>query len=369
MWKTFCDMHCIEDAVLKGNSAILKSMKTQETHVVTTLHDMLKWYTTELFDKLKETQEQSSHNFKEQERVMKSYFEQMANMQTDYANQANTQIDQLGVDINQRFDENVVKPLNVLQQHLKTMNDNLLSLGTWLGNQDVFAKEGGGWTPPTSVLSSLSNLPGLPPHAEVQENFGAAEAALEGPASSPNASHAVLRLMRVSDYYQKASLHVSAHKEALLHLLSQNATQGCEPRVIEAGRLLAEMRRTEEVHVISLLSTWRSLAQNLDFLANLLVDGDLITSQLFAAASLEPNTTERALAVSSSSAPQLLEVVPLVEADLAHTVTVKMLPFVRQVAQAFDLSQLLADMWVHGSMEVPETELQLLQNAWDRAAQ
>ena len=32
----------------------------------------------------------------------------------------------------------------------------------------------------------------------------------------------------MSDYYQKASLHVSAHKEALLHLLSQNATQGCE---------------------------------------------------------------------------------------------------------------------------------------------
>ena len=172
---------------------------------------------------------------------MKSYFEQMANMQTDYANQANTQIDQLGVDINQRFDENVVKPLNVLQQHLKTMNDNLLSLGTWLGNQDVFAKEGGGWTPPTSVLSSLSNLPGLPPHAEVQENFGAAQAALEelltelhgspaldedkvmpilskltsqmkhlhktllqGPASSPNASHAVLRLMRDAQAQVKA---------------------------------------------------------------------------------------------------------------------------------------------------------------------
>ena len=55
--------------------------------MVTTVHDMLKWYTSELFDKLKETQDQSSHNFMEQERVLKAYFEQMADMETGYANQ------------------------------------------------------------------------------------------------------------------------------------------------------------------------------------------------------------------------------------------------------------------------------------------
>ena len=149
--------------MLKGNAAVLRSMKTQETHVISTLHDMLKWYTTELFDKLKETQDQSAQNTKEQERVQKAYFEQLATMQTDYAGQLNTQIDQLGVDINSRFDNNVVDPLNVLQGHLKTVNDNLISLGKWLADRPIFATDDAGWTPPTSVLdvSSVANVSAL----------------------------------------------------------------------------------------------------------------------------------------------------------------------------------------------------------------
>ena len=51
--------------------------------------------------------------------------------------EVNTQIDQLGVDINSRFKSNV-DHLNVLQKHLKTVNDNIISLANWLGNQPMF---------------------------------------------------------------------------------------------------------------------------------------------------------------------------------------------------------------------------------------
>merc|ERR1719261_593413 len=61
-YKLFCDVHCLEDAVLKGNSAILRSMKTQELHMIKTMNSMTKFYTNEVFDKLKETQEQINHN-------------------------------------------------------------------------------------------------------------------------------------------------------------------------------------------------------------------------------------------------------------------------------------------------------------------
>ncbi|CAE7879460.1 unnamed protein product, partial [Symbiodinium microadriaticum] len=117
-------------------------------------------------------------NFLEQERVLKAYFEQMADMETGYANQVNTQIDQLGVDINSRFKNNV-DHLNVLQKHLKTVNDNIISLANWLGNQPMFATDDDHtFTPPHSVLqgadpSRIVDTKGIsvqkPPHVEAQE--------------------------------------------------------------------------------------------------------------------------------------------------------------------------------------------------------
>jgi len=500
MFKTFCDMHCIEDAVLKGNSAILKSLKTQETHVVTTLHDMLKWYTTELFDKLKETQDQSSQNFLEQERVLKAYFEQMADMETGYANQVNTQIDQLGVDINSRFKSNV-DHLNVLQKHLKTVNDNIISLANWLGNQPMFATDDDhSFTPPHSVLqgadpSRILDTKGRsvqkPPHVEAQENFGAAQMALAdllarihqaysvdsasdeeqivpllsglqaelrqlrhqllpSPEAAVNASRAVVQALRqattglgalpkqgveatfqrrsqaalkpavrrwqkqalvvagissslsqfgmspsftsvdrdgqqdrrydyqklmtsihrdVSEYIQKAKVHVNAHKSTLLQLLSANATQSCKSNVVETGRLFAEMQRTEEDHVLSLLRTWKTLAENLDSLANLLVEGDLLRSELHRSAVFDESVTEALLAAAGDSGSlDLAAYLSLMEESLARSLSSNLLPFMKQLSQAFDLSQFLADMWVFGSFDVPETELTLVQTAWSRAA-
>ncbi|CAE7189833.1 unnamed protein product, partial [Symbiodinium pilosum] len=522
MFKTFCDMHCIEDAVLKGNSAILKSLKTQETHVVTTVHDMLKWYTSELFDKLKETQDQSSHNFLEQERVLKAYFEQMADMETGYANQVNTQIDQLGVDINSRFKSNV-DHLNVLQKHLKTVNDNIISLANWLGNQPMFANDDDhSFTPPHSVLqgadpSMVIDTRGMnssflrslqkPAHVEVQENFGAAQMALADllahihQAYSPesasdeeqivpllsglqselqqlrrqlfpsaeaaaNTSRAVVQALRqahtslqalprqgveatfkrrthvalkpavrrwqkqalvvagvssslsqfgmrpnlasvdehasqdrklmtsihrdVSEYIQKAQIHVDAHKSTLLQLLSANATQlglfvadfrkrttfftdvgqSCKSNIVETGRLVAQMQRTEEEHIFSLRRTWQTLADNLDSLANLLVEGELLLSELHRSAFLDENVTESLRAAAGDGGSlELAAHLSQIETSLAQSLSSNLLPFMQQLSKAFDLSQFLADMWVYGSFDVPGAELELVQAAWSRAAQ
>ena len=227
--------------MLKGNAAVLRSMKTQETHVISTLHDMLKWYTTELFDKLKETQDQSAQNTKEQERVQKAYFEQLATMQTDYAGQLNTQIDQLGVDINSRFDNNVVDPLNVLQGHLKTVNDNLISLGKWLADRPIFATDDAGWTPPTSVLDVSKSVP------------NASEAYAEAYAHVAAVHGEVLELSQA--LHGAMGREVSRDEQLLLPLLSRLAS--------ELAGLNATARTKEEPNLRSAAQTLRRYRQEL----------------------------------------------------------------------------------------------------------
>ncbi|CAE7892708.1 unnamed protein product [Symbiodinium sp. KB8] len=101
-------------------------------------------------------------------------------------------------------------------------------------------------------------------------------------------------------------------------------------------------------HVVSLLRTWRSVSQNLDFLANLVVDGEFLEAQLFQRAEVDQRT-----------ARSLRE-------RLANETTPQLQPLMQHISQAFDLSQFLADMWVQGSFEVPKEELQLVQGAWRR---
>merc|ERR1719343_468173 len=87
MYKVFCDMHCIEDAVMKGNSAVLKSMKTLETHILATVKDMLEFHTTEIFDKLKETQALVSHGDNQIHTALTSYAEQLTKASNDNTKQ------------------------------------------------------------------------------------------------------------------------------------------------------------------------------------------------------------------------------------------------------------------------------------------
>ncbi|CAJ1416515.1 unnamed protein product [Effrenium voratum] len=50
LYKAFCDLHCIEDAVLKGNMAVLKSMKGLERHLLEVTQNMLHHYITQVTD-------------------------------------------------------------------------------------------------------------------------------------------------------------------------------------------------------------------------------------------------------------------------------------------------------------------------------
>eukprot|EP00930_Biecheleria_cincta_P044075 TRINITY_DN3023_c0_g1_i3.p1 TRINITY_DN3023_c0_g1~~TRINITY_DN3023_c0_g1_i3.p1 ORF type:complete len:2356 (-),score=402.05 TRINITY_DN3023_c0_g1_i3:282-7013(-) len=125
MYKIYCDMHCLEDAVLKGNSAILRSMKSLETHIITTLHDIVKHYTSETFDKIKETQTQITHNDK-----------QMADMLTDYVGQIMNQNSEYTEALNKAVGM-TFPPLNKLQKDIATVNGNLIKVNDWLKGNGV----------------------------------------------------------------------------------------------------------------------------------------------------------------------------------------------------------------------------------------
>lgn len=125
MYKVYCDMHCLEDAVLKGNSAILRTMKSLESHIVTTLHDIIKHYTTETFEKIKETQSQITHNDKQTVDILTDYVGQIMNQNTEYTTALNKAIG------------GIVPPLNKLQKDIITVNKNLITVKGWLKSNSV----------------------------------------------------------------------------------------------------------------------------------------------------------------------------------------------------------------------------------------
>eukprot|EP00928_Gymnodinium_smaydae_P098516 TRINITY_DN9178_c0_g1_i3.p1 TRINITY_DN9178_c0_g1~~TRINITY_DN9178_c0_g1_i3.p1 ORF type:complete len:2883 (+),score=310.67 TRINITY_DN9178_c0_g1_i3:773-8650(+) len=84
MYKLFCDLHCIEDAVFKGNSAVLQSLKTLESHIVKTMGSMMKHYSKELYEKVAETQTQIDSNDQEVLSVLKNYVSQMMDQNSKY---------------------------------------------------------------------------------------------------------------------------------------------------------------------------------------------------------------------------------------------------------------------------------------------
>merc|ERR1711871_26189 len=137
IFKVYCDLHCIEDAVVNGQHAILKSMKTQEQHIVSTVNDVVAHYTGEVFEKLKETQRQSTHNAKQLKSIMDNYFGQVMDSSYEYAssltNQLNVQLNAL----NKNMGDTIVPPMMTLQKHINTVNENLMSLNVWLQKQSV----------------------------------------------------------------------------------------------------------------------------------------------------------------------------------------------------------------------------------------
>merc|ERR550532_2086794 len=125
IWKQFCDMYCIEDAVVKGNSAVLRSLKGLEGHVLTHLHDMIQFYTTEVFDKVRETQEQINHNDVQLNTNLEEYVKQLHEQQATLAGQLNenlnTQLNQLNINNHQSVD----RVGQQLQTDIKSVNENI----------------------------------------------------------------------------------------------------------------------------------------------------------------------------------------------------------------------------------------------------
>merc|ERR1719343_922358 len=118
MYKVFCDMHCIEDAVMKGNSAVLKSMKTLETHIIATVKDMLEFHTTQIFDKLRETQALVTHGDRQIHNTLTSYAGQIIETVNDKSQQI---VDKTTEDINVvlgALKTSVKDPLDELQRKL-----------------------------------------------------------------------------------------------------------------------------------------------------------------------------------------------------------------------------------------------------------
>eukprot|EP00930_Biecheleria_cincta_P067071 TRINITY_DN5344_c0_g2_i1.p1 TRINITY_DN5344_c0_g2~~TRINITY_DN5344_c0_g2_i1.p1 ORF type:complete len:5220 (+),score=634.47 TRINITY_DN5344_c0_g2_i1:1608-17267(+) len=72
-YKIYCDLHCIEDAVYKGNMAVLSSLHGQTQRIESRVQQMMRHYFGEVFEKLKETQQQINHNHKQQDKIAKGY--------------------------------------------------------------------------------------------------------------------------------------------------------------------------------------------------------------------------------------------------------------------------------------------------------
>jgi hypothetical protein len=126
MYKVMCDLHCVEDAVVKGNHAILKSMKTIEKHLVSTIKKMMGFYTNEMFEKIKETQTQINANDEGMSDILTSYMKQGMDQNTEYSDQI---IDSIR--------DNVIPPMQKIQEDIGKVNENLEIINSWLQSNEV----------------------------------------------------------------------------------------------------------------------------------------------------------------------------------------------------------------------------------------
>ncbi|CAJ1342225.1 unnamed protein product [Effrenium voratum] len=97
MYQTFCNLHCVEDAVVKGNFAVLKSMKgLDEKYLIETVHSMLLHYAKQSSEHLAAIQQQINTNSANMmdglESFLTTYFTQGFDQATTYRNDLSTQI-------------------------------------------------------------------------------------------------------------------------------------------------------------------------------------------------------------------------------------------------------------------------------------
>ncbi|CAJ1404671.1 unnamed protein product, partial [Effrenium voratum] len=136
MYQTFCNLHCVEDAVVKGNFAVLKSMKGLEKYLIETVHSMLLHYAKQSSEHLAAIQQQINTNSANMmdglESFLTTYFTQGFDQATTYRNDLSTQItDQLNA-LKESSDVSI-DGVNKLQEDIKTVNDNLQMMADYQG--------------------------------------------------------------------------------------------------------------------------------------------------------------------------------------------------------------------------------------------
>merc|ERR1719230_2293259 len=112
---------------------------------------------------------------------------------------------------------------------------------------------------------------------------------------------------------------------------------------------MAELDLAESNHMQALSKAWRDTASGLTRMANLLVDGGLLLHHMRLAAVGAQAKDGRSL-----------------DHQIEHSLNKHSGLLVKQVSQAFDLSQLLSNMWADGMMDAPKDELVQMRNAWSR---
>jgi len=155
----------------------------------------------------------------------------------------------------------------------------------------------------------------------------------------------------VADYMDLAWLHLDARNKVLQELQSATASDTCNTeRTLDGiGERLVHMDTAESNHVKALTKTWRDTASSLTSMVNLLVDGGLLVHFMrLSASNVKPQDGK------------------MLEHQVHHSVNKHGSLLVQQVSKAFDMSQILSNMYSDGMMDAPQDELMQIRSAWAR---
>jgi len=184
-------------------------------------------------------------------------------------------------------------------------------------------------------------------------------AALSDEVELNQAANLMLRFEDISDemhrigaeYMDHAWLHLDARNTLLKEMRDAISSDSCntETTVDSIAQRMASLDVAESHHVQALNKAWRDTASGLTRMVNLLVDGGLLLHHMRLAAVGTQSKDGRTL-----------------DHQIEHSLNKHSGLLVQQASKAFDLSQLLSNMWSDGMMDSPQDELMQMRNAWDR---
>merc|ERR1719198_2684205 len=158
----------------------------------------------------------------------------------------------------------------------------------------------------------------------------------------------------VADYMDWAWLHLDARNKVLEELRSASSADTCNTdRTLDGiGERLVQMDTAESNHVKALTKAWRDTASGLTRMTNLLVDGGLLVHFMrLSASNVKPQDGK------------------VLEHQVHYSVNKHGSMLVQQVSKAFDMSQILSNMYSDGLMDAPQDELVQIRSAWARLRQ